>query len=213
MTKTSATVFLGSFAFIGMVFAFSSLTQHSHPSRDAPLKKSRPHTIKFPTFEEVSLSQKKISNRHPAIQTSIPTLLDHAGDFHQQLVSVRGVIKQPELHLDETQLYEHFVFRLTEGTRYVTIFGIHDRTQGGSVISMDRKVEVMGVFYKERSLNDDPLSNLIEAFTVSPYPSLEPERTEGKGTFTLSPIKKVFKISTASRTPACGGERLGQDNA
>ncbi|MGD9852128.1 MAG: hypothetical protein AB7T38_12745 [Nitrospirales bacterium] len=111
------------------------------------------------------------------IPTKLSTLLEEPGTFHQQLITIRGIIKQPELHLDETQLKEHFVFRLTEGTQFITVFGTHDRTQGAPSISMDQQVEVVGIFYKERILNAYPLSNLLEAITVKPYPAVEPNRT------------------------------------
>ncbi|MDR4492927.1 MAG: hypothetical protein AB7P17_01865 [Nitrospirales bacterium] len=111
------------------------------------------------------------------IPISISTLLEDPQRFHQQLITIRGVIKQPELHLDETQLKEHFVFRLTEGTQFLTVFGTHDRTQGPPFISMGQQVEVIGMFYKERILNSYPLSNLLEAHTVKPYPAIEPDRT------------------------------------
>lgn len=128
------------------------------------------------TYVQDNLRVMKGTRASP-IPTSIATLLNEPGTFHQQLISIRGIIKQPELHLDETQLKEHFVFRLTEGTQFLTVFGTHDRTQGAPSISMDQQVEVVGIFYKERTLNSYPLSNLLEALTVKPYPAIEPDRT------------------------------------
>ena len=118
-----------------------------------------------------------MTTRSSPLPTSISTLLDQPGEFHEQLIRVRGVIKQPELHLDETHLKENFVFRLTEGERFLTVFGTHDRTQGAPAISMNQQVEVVGIFYRERTLNTYDLSNLIEAFTVKPFPSLEPNES------------------------------------
>ena len=117
------------------------------------------------------------TSQYSPIHTSISTLLGGPEKFHQQLIKIRGIIKQPELHLDDTQLKEKFVFRLTEGKQYITVFGIHDRTQGAPFISMDQQVEVVGYFYTEHVLNSYPLTNLLEALTVTPYPAIEPDRT------------------------------------
>lgn len=106
---------------------------------------------------------------------SIAMLLSHPTSYHQRLVAVRGVVTQPELHLDESELVTHFVFRLAEGEQSIIIFGQHDRTQGSPSISLDLSVEVIGVFWKERELNTALVINTIEALTVSPYPSLVPD--------------------------------------
>ena len=137
----------------------------------------QPFQTDIASFTKSDISPAILLNESSPASMSISTLLGHAKVFHQQLVSIRGVIKQPELHLDDTQLKEHFVFRLIEGDRFVTVFGIHDRTQGAPAISMDQQVEVIGIFYQERILNTYLLSNLVEAFTVRPYPPLEPEQT------------------------------------
>lgn len=108
-------------------------------------------------------------------QVSIAMLLSHPASYHQRLVAVRGVITQPELHLDDSELAIRFVFRLAEGEQSMVIFGEHDRTQGSLSISLDLSVEVTGVFSKERELNGSHVTNTIEAFTVSPYPSLIPD--------------------------------------
>lgn len=102
-------------------------------------------------------------------------LLNHPASYHQRLVAVRGVVTQPELHLDDSELAIRFVFRLAEGEQSLVIFGQHDRTQGSPSISLDLSVEVIGVFSKERELNGSHVTNTIEAFTVSPYPSLVPD--------------------------------------
>lgn len=103
-------------------------------------------------------------------------LLGQPASYHQQLVAVRGVITQPEMHLDDSELIIHFVFRLAEGEQSIVVFGQHDRTQGSPSISMNLSVEVVGVFWKERELNASHVFNTIEAFTVSPYPSLIPDK-------------------------------------
>jgi len=102
-------------------------------------------------------------------------LLSHPASYHQRLVAVRGVVTQPELHLDDSELALRFVFRLAEGEQSIVIFGQHDRTQGSPSVSLDFSVEVIGVFWKERELNGSHVINTIEAHTVSPYPSLVPD--------------------------------------
>lgn len=106
---------------------------------------------------------------------SIAMLLSHPASYHQRLVAVRGVVTQPEMHLDDSELAIRFVFRLAEGEQSIVIFGQHDRTQGSPSISLDLSVEVIGVFWKERELNASLVFNTIEALTVSPYPSLVPD--------------------------------------
>lgn len=108
-------------------------------------------------------------------QVSIAMLLSHPTFYHQRLVAVRGVVTQPELHLDESELAVRFVFRLAEGEHSLVTFGRHDRTQGSPSISLDLSVEVIGVFWKERELNGSHVINSIEAHTVAPYPSLVPD--------------------------------------
>ena len=112
----------------------------------------------------------------PPEQVSIASLLLHGKDYHQRLVTVRGLVTQPELHLDESELFINFVFRLADGEQSVIVFGRHDRTQGAPSISLNLSVEVTGVFWKERDLNESRIFNTIEAFEVVPYPSLIPEK-------------------------------------
>lgn len=106
---------------------------------------------------------------------SIAILLSHPAAYHQRLVAVRGVVTQPELHLDDSELIIRFVFRLAEGDQSLVIFGQHDRTQGAPSISLNLSVEVVGVFWKERELNASRIFNTIEALSVFPYPSLVPD--------------------------------------
>jgi hypothetical protein len=123
------------------------------------------------------------STHHPCLSTidtppehvSIVSLLSNGADYHQRLVVVRGLITQPELHLDVSELFINFVFRLADEDQSVVVFGRHDRTQGAPSISLDLPVEVIGVFWKERDLNNSHITNTIEALSVVPYPSLTPE--------------------------------------
>jgi len=111
----------------------------------------------------------------PPEQVSIARLLSNGAAYHQRLVAVRGLVTQPELHLDDSELFINFVFRLAEGDQSVVVFGRHDRTQGAPSITMDLSVEVIGVFWKERELHESHIFNTIEALAVAPYPPLIPE--------------------------------------
>lgn len=106
---------------------------------------------------------------------SIAALLSNETDYHQRLVAVRGFVTQPELHLDESELFINFVFRLADGNQSVVVFGQHNRTQGALSITLGLSVEVIGVFWKERDLHDSHMMNTIEALAVAPYPPLIPE--------------------------------------
>ena len=117
------------------------------------------------------------ASRTPPEHLSIPTLLTNAAKYHQQFVAVNGIVTQPELHLDESELFLDFVFRLSQGKDSIIVFGRHDRTLGAPSISMDLSVEVIGIFWKERDRGGSKIIHAIEAFTVSPYPSTIPEST------------------------------------
>lgn len=110
-------------------------------------------------------------------QVSITELIANSQDYDQQLVSVQGRVIQPELHLDETELYVDFVFRLTEGNDSIVVFGRHDRTQGALPIIVNHSVEVIGTFLKEETRNGFQISNILEALSVTPYPLSIPEST------------------------------------
>jgi hypothetical protein len=129
----------------------------------------------------------------PPEHVSISTLLEHPADFHQRLVTVQGIVTQPELHLDESQLFLNFVFRLADSGQSIVVYGRHDRTQGPPSISLDLSVEVIGVFWKERDLNDSRITNTIEAFAVAPYPPLTPESAQKNSL--ASPFRIVNRIS------------------
>ncbi|MGB0909786.1 MAG: hypothetical protein ACPGYT_05445 [Nitrospirales bacterium] len=92
-------------------------------------------------------------------------------------MTVRGIIAQPEIHLDDTELFFNFVFLLKDGNKSIIVFGRHDRTQGGSSITMGNTVEVTGTFWKDRIAHEYHFKNNLEAITIRPYPSLTPDRT------------------------------------
>ncbi|MDX2348335.1 MAG: hypothetical protein QNK38_05755 [Nitrospirota bacterium] len=147
------------------------------------------HTQSF-SFLELPIKDRHpwaSSSNHPTLRletfntppqaVSITDLLTNSQAYHQQLVSVRGRIIQPELHLDETELYLDFVFRLSQGTHSLVVYGRYDRTQGAPPIIMDHSVEVIGTFWKERDRKGLTIFNALEAFSVTPYPSSIPEST------------------------------------
>ncbi len=110
-------------------------------------------------------------------QVSIPDLLENTQNYHQQFLALRGRITQPELHLDKTELYLDFVFRLVQGTHSIIVYGRHDRTLGPPAISMNQMVEVVGIFFKEQDRNGSDIFNVLEATSVTSYPSPIPEST------------------------------------
>jgi hypothetical protein len=143
----------------------------------------------FPFFESSTnnLHQRSSSFRYRTLplqtsntapqQVSIADLLTNSQAYHQQFVSVRGIIIQPELHLDETELYLDFVFRLSQGTHSLVVYGRHDRTKGAPPIIINHSVEVIGTFWKEQNRKGMAIFNALEAFSVTPYPSSVPGST------------------------------------
>ena len=138
-----------------------------------------PHTIEAPLTLRLVFSfvPKPVTFSTFPQPVSIPDILEHSRDYHQKLVSIRGLIAQPELHLDETELYFNFVFRLEQGTDSITVYGRHDRTLGPPAIRMDQFVEVVGTFFKEEERSGSTIFNVLKATSVTPYPSLVPEST------------------------------------
>ncbi|MCA9472339.1 MAG: hypothetical protein MRJ96_14130 [Nitrospirales bacterium] len=115
---------------------------------------------------------------YPELVT-VQSLLSNPEHFHKKHVTVRGVVRQPEMHLDETGLFFDFVFVLQEGNQQLVVFGRHDRTQGSSPIVMGERVQVSGVFWKDRVAKEYHFENNLEALAVTLYPPLTPDRAEG----------------------------------
>ena len=113
----------------------------------------------------------------PPQEIPLADLLTHSHEYHQQLVSIRGIITQPELHLDDTELYIDFVFRLSQDTHSLIVYGRHNRTLGAPVIQMNQSVEVIGTFFEEQERAGSVLHHVLEAISVMPYPSSVPEST------------------------------------
>ncbi len=126
-------------------------------------------------FWRVIISRTLIST--PPEQVAIADLLRYSQDYHQHVVSVQGVVTQPELHLDESELFLDFVFLLSHGKQTLVVYGRHDRTRGAPVISMHRSVEVVGIFRKEHIRKGETISNTLEAVSVAPYPPTVPNHT------------------------------------
>ena len=79
--------------------------------------------------------------------------------------------------MDETELYFNFVFRLEQGTDSIIVYGRHDRTLGPPAIHMDQFVEVVGTFFKKQERSGSTIFNVLQATSVTPYPSSIPEST------------------------------------
>ena len=110
-------------------------------------------------------------------EVSIPELIRNGQPYHQEVISIRGQITQPELHLDTTELYLDFVFRLKQGSHSLVVYGRHDRTLGPPSIQLGSSVIVIGTFFKEQDRNGTLLINVLEATEVKPYPSSIPHST------------------------------------
>lgn len=154
-------------------------TGHSHCSVFPPESDQElgPSPAKLSFLRQPSPPQPRFSIFNtPPEHVSIAKLLSNGADYHQRLVTIRGLVTQPELHLDTSELFIDFVFRLTDGDQSIVVFGRYDRTQGSPPISMNLSVEVIGVFWKERDLNESHITNTIEALSVVPYPSLIPDK-------------------------------------
>jgi hypothetical protein len=114
------------------------------------------------------------SPEHPGELVSIANLLSDPNLYHRKIVKVRGIVTQPELHLEESGLFIRFVFVLKDAEDSLIVFGHHDRTQGNIQIETNKMVEVIGIFWKERTANDHHFRNNLEAMIVKQYPPLEP---------------------------------------
>jgi hypothetical protein len=147
---------------IHQIFSCVKPTYLKHYSSLNAVHQAKPQAIIFSTSPQL---------------VSIPDLLEHRHDHHQQLLSIRGLITQPELHLDETELYLDFVFRLEQGRQSIIVYGRHDRTLGPPAITLHQTVEVIGTFYKEQDRNGSAIFNVLEAISVTPYPPSTPEKT------------------------------------
>ena len=162
-------------ASIGIVFLLSSswLLHDRSPSFSGPLEHEwQPHTSSV----RHTHPQRGTFNTPPQ-QISIANLLTQSKAYHTQLVSVRGQITQPELHLDSTELYVDFVFRLAQDSLSIVVYGRHNRTLGAPPIVINHSVEVTGIFWKEQDRNGVSVINVLEAISVVPYPSSIPGST------------------------------------
>jgi hypothetical protein len=123
---------------------------------------------------KINVPYRSVSLDNPAESVSIAQLLSDPSQYHRKIIKVRGTVTQPELHVDESGLFIRFVFVLKEAENTLIVFGHHDRTQGNIQIEMNETVEVVGIFWKERTANDHQFRNNLEAITVTNYPQLHP---------------------------------------
>jgi hypothetical protein len=131
---------------------------------------------RFEDLKPIKMSgpYRSVSPDYPAELVSIAQLLSEPGQYHKEIVKVRGTVTQPELHVDESGLFIRFVFVLKDEENTLVVFGHHDRTLGNIQIETNEKVEVIGIFWKERIANDYHFRNNIEAITVTKYPPFHP---------------------------------------
>ncbi len=142
--------------------SFSGPLEHESQPRTSSARHPHPHLETF---------------NAPPQQVSIAELLIQRKAYHTHLVSVRGQITQPELHLDTTELHVDFVFRLVQEPLSIVVYGRHNRTLGAPPIVIDHSVEVTGIFWKEQDRNGVTVINVLEATSVVPYPSTVPGST------------------------------------
>ena len=108
---------------------------------------------------------------------ALSTLIENGQEYHEEIVSIQGLITQPELHLDETELFFDFVFRLSQGSQSIIVYGRHDRTTGPPTIRTNQPIEVTGIFFREQKRNGSIVFNVLQAISVKPHPSSIPENT------------------------------------
>lgn len=116
---------------------------------------------------------------------TLAELLAHPDQYHTKAVTVRGVVTQPELHLDEEKRFIDFVFVLKDpkdrNGGSITVFGRHDRTQGDVQIESGRLVEVEGIFYEHRAGDEGLLlRNVLQAGKITRDPDLRPHRVQAR---------------------------------
>ena len=151
---------LSPLSYAAPMVSFLSFCQPGNVKGDRPTKIARPNG--------------RISLEESGDLVSITQLLSDPTRYHRQIIKVRGTVTQPELHVDESGLFIRFVFVLKDAENTLIVFGHHDRTQGNIEIETNEMVEVMGIFWKDRTANDHHFRNNLEAITVTRYPPLHP---------------------------------------
>ena len=106
----------------------------------------------------------------------IVDLLATPDTYHEQIIVVRGTVTRLELHLDESTLFIDYVFWLKDREHRILVFGQHDRTTGDIQMVTDGRVEVRGLFWRERFVDGYRLENNLEAQQVRFFPSVNPDR-------------------------------------
>lgn len=147
-------------------FFLEEQKENPHPNLLGLFPPSRSSCISYQEIQQPPSPQ--------AEQVSLHQLLDQRDRFHGKLISIQGMVRQPELHVDSTSLFIDFVFVLREGSNSIIVYGKHDRTQGDIQIQMGRTVVVTGIFWKERLSQGIRLENNVEATSVEFSPGLTP---------------------------------------
>lgn len=167
-------VWLMAWFFLMSPIPVESFPHHNHifpPSIINPLQLG---SWKNGSAMKMNGSHRPGSPDHPGELVSITQLLSNPNQYHKKIVKVRGTVTQPELHVDESGLFIRFVFVLKGEEHTLIVFGHHDRTQGNIQIETNERVEITGIFWKERIANGHQFQNNLEAMTVTRYPPLQP---------------------------------------
>ena len=164
--------------FIGLFLLMSPIKVESIPPHTSLASKI--HPLQQGSLEnfgamKMNNSHRPVSRDQTAELVSVTELLSDPNQYHKKIVKVRGRVTQPELHVDESGLFIRFVFVLKDEEHTLIVFGHHDRTQGNIQIETNERVEVIGIFWKERIANDHQFQNNLEAITVTRYPPLLPD--------------------------------------
>ncbi len=163
--------------FIALFVLLSSIQVESFPHQTFSASIINP--LQLGSWENGSAMRMNVSHRagspdDPGELVSITQLLSNPNQYHKKIVKVRGTVTQPELHVDDSGLFIRFVFVLKGEEHTLIVFGHHDRTQGNIQIETNERVEVTGIFWKERIANGHQFQNNLEAMTVTRYPPLQP---------------------------------------
>ena len=140
------------------------------PSADSWSEKSISPEVIVQNLEPIS--------EHPHNIPILPIvdLLANPDMYHEQIIVVRGTVTRLELHIDESTLFINFVFWLKDGEHRILVFGQHDRTTGDIQMITGGRVEVRGLFWKDRFVNGYRLENNLEAHQVRFFPPINADR-------------------------------------
>ncbi len=129
-------------------------------------------------FPEVIVQDLKPTSGPPQNIPVLPIvdILANPDTYHEQIILVRGTVTRLELHVDESTLFIDYVFWLKDGKHRLLVFGQHDRTTGDIQMVTDERVEVLGLFWRERFVDGYRLENNLEAQQVRFFPPVNADR-------------------------------------